>query len=187
APRPATAGPAAADAAPAPGEDGAADRPAGLVIEHHARGTLVHGTSKTDRQLHDILRRHSFKFSHRLDAWYLGKQWAYGTRDRHVRGLRRDLDAIGRDYQLDGQAPAAAQPAPPEPIQPGAPYETAKQADADYRQLVWLYWEARDTSAGKRLLVYAMRDEIRADAAALKGAAAAALDPAKQLTGTPGE
>jgi hypothetical protein len=85
---------------------------------------------------------------------------------------------------LDDQATATDQATPAEPIPPGEPYETAKQADADYRQLVGLYWDVRDTSAGKRLLVYAMRD-IRPDAARLKGAAAAALDPANQLAGTP--
>ena len=40
-------------AAPEPADDPAA----GLVIEHHQQGTLVHGTEKNDQQLRRLLRR----------------------------------------------------------------------------------------------------------------------------------
>jgi len=158
--------------------------PEGITIEHHSRGTLVHGTDKSDMQLRQFLRNRGFKWSSRLGAWYLGRQWTFSTRDRHVRGLLADLAAVGRSAHMDDQTPATDQATSAEPIPPGEPYETAKDADTDYRQLISLYWDVRDTSAGKRLLVYAMRD-IRPDAASLKGAAAAAFDPAKQLGGSP--
>jgi N12 class adenine-specific DNA methylase len=75
-------------------------RDAELVIDHTRAGTLVHGTSRNERELHQLLKANSFRFSSRLNAWYLSRQLRHETRTARVARLRNDLDQAGRHYQL---------------------------------------------------------------------------------------
>lgn len=82
-------------AADTPHPDSSQAGPAGeepasrLVIEHNHSGTLVRGSTADDRELHKLLRDHSFKYSRRLNAWYLGRQLRHDTRTLRVRQLSR--------------------------------------------------------------------------------------------------
>jgi N12 class adenine-specific DNA methylase/SAM-dependent methyltransferase len=91
------------------------DEPAGLLIEHHAQGTLVRGTSKGDQQLRGMLHEHGFRWSRTLTAWYLPRTWTFSTRDRRVAGLTGTLRQARRSFTLRRQ-PAVPEPAgsPPE-------------------------------------------------------------------------
>jgi hypothetical protein len=92
-----------------------------------------------------------------------------------------DLQQAGRGFRLDNQTPAAAQAAEPAPIRTAEPYAAREQALADYRRADELYWMARQTSAGQRLLVHASPD-ARPDAIAMKAASNAI--PSEPFTGT---
>lgn len=49
-------------------------------IEHSADGTVVTGTARGDRQLIDLLKANGFRWSRRLEAWYLPRTWREATR-----------------------------------------------------------------------------------------------------------
>jgi hypothetical protein len=87
----------------------------GVVIDHRRSGTLVHNTQKSDLQVREALRRQNFSWSPRLSAWYLRRNWAYSTRNAHVRALMADLKRIGRPYRM------ASRDADPADQPPGIP------------------------------------------------------------------
>lgn len=60
----------------------------GITIEHTGDGTLVHGTTREDAP---TLKKHGFKWSRNLQAWYLPRTWGYNTRQHRVDNLKRDL------------------------------------------------------------------------------------------------
>ncbi|WP_158009676.1 DEAD/DEAH box helicase family protein [Carbonactinospora thermoautotrophica] len=89
-----------------------------IVIEHHQDGTLVHGTTRNDIEVRRALATHGFKWSRRLNAWYLPRTWRVDTRAWRVVQLRRELDRLGRQYTVQTEpAVPEAQPsrAAPEP------------------------------------------------------------------------
>lgn len=61
------------------------------VIEHSDDGTLVTGTSREDRELVEQLKRHGFRWSRRLEAWYLPRNWAEPTRAQRITALQAAL------------------------------------------------------------------------------------------------
>ena len=182
--------PAPDPAAAPPGPAG----PPGLVIEHGHGGTIVTGTSKTDRELHALLTRQSFSFSRARELWYLPRPWPFPTRDRKVRGLKAGLDRIGRPYtERDNPLPAApAGPAAPLPA--ADPYPGPRELAAGCGAVLRAYSALTGTDAGRRLWHY----ETRPDVDALKQAAAdlralleqgppgSAADPAAVLAGLSG-
>ncbi len=58
------------------------------VIEHGATGTLVVGTSRDDVDLIAALKGQGFRWSRRLDAWYLPRPWSLATREQRVAALQ---------------------------------------------------------------------------------------------------
>lgn len=65
-----------------------------ITIEHSGDGTLVYGTSKADAA---VLSGAGFRWSGRLQAWYLPRTWRMPTRDVRVRelvGLLGDRAAV---------------------------------------------------------------------------------------------
>jgi len=60
-------------------------------VEHSAEGTLVHGTSGDDRATIQALKDNGFRWSRRLEAWYLPRNLTHDTRDRKVAGLQSAL------------------------------------------------------------------------------------------------
>ena len=179
-----TAAPAAQAHTPGPAPATSAPPPAGLVIEHHHAGTVVRGTDKTDEQLHEILTHAGFRFSRRLNFWWLPRPWSQDTRGRRVRRVTSALERLGRQFTLQDQPSEAAAPSEPAPITPGEPYASQDQADEDYQQAKRAWWAAGDTDAGRKMLSYAQHK--RPDAAALR-AAYSALPDSGSLTGTAGE
>ncbi|MGN2638506.1 hypothetical protein ACTD5D_20480 [Nocardia takedensis] len=124
-----------------------------IVIAHTLQGTLVHGTSRTDLDLHQILLKHGFKFSKRIGpdgAWYLNRTWKHHTRSRRVQGLEVDLtrNEVSFRTQRTEYDPAAESSSdasgvagpPPEPDRSSQPVQTIEQARdrATYRfEYVW--------------------------------------------------
>ena len=168
------AGPAAAaDRPAAASEQPAPSHPArGLVIEHHQQGTLVHGTQKSDRPLHRILHSNGFRWSNRLDAWYLPRNWTYSTRNRRVSSLSVDLRQAQRSFTLSTQppAPANADDAPPEPLPAADPYTDVRQARSDHFRAVSDYWALTRTPAGNNVMSAYPESGARPDALALNAA-----------------
>ena len=101
-----------AEPAPAVAAEFAHDSADGPVIEHHQRGTLVHGTEKNDLKLRRLLHEYGFRWSRTLNAWYLPRPWAFSTRDRRVTGLTASLRQAGRTFTLRDQPPAPAATVP---------------------------------------------------------------------------
>ena len=174
---------AAAKAAPAPSapdpghradhDQAAASDPAGgLVIEHHQQGTLVHGTQKNDRQLHRVLHRHGFRWSDRIDAWYLPRPWTYSTRNRRVSSLTADLRQAHRSFTMRAQPPAPAHTddSPPDPLPAADPYTDLRQARSDHFQAVSDYWALTRTPAGNNVMAAYPESGARPDALALNAA-----------------
>ncbi len=164
---------AAADRPAATSEQPAPSHPArGLVIEHHQQGTLVHGTQKSDRPLHRILRNNGFRWSNRLDAWYLPRNWTYSTRNRRVSSLSVDLRQAQRSFTLSTQppAPANADDAPPEPLPAADPYTDLRQARNDHFRAVSDYWALTRTLAGNNVMSTYPESGARPDALALNAA-----------------
>ncbi len=163
----------AADRPAATSEQPAPSHPAlGLVIEHHQQGTLVHGTQKSDRQLHRILHNNGFRWSNRLDAWYLPRNWTYSTRNRRVGSLSVDLRQAQRSFTLSTQppAPANADDAPPEPLPAADPYTDLRQARNDHSRAVSDYWALTRTPAGNNVMAAYPESGARPDALALNAA-----------------
>ena len=163
----------------------AADRPAeiseqpapghpapGLVIEHHQQGTLVHGTQKSDRPLHRILHNNGFRWSNRLDAWYLSRNWTYSTRNRRVSSLSVDLRQAQRSFTLSTQltAPADVDEHPPEPLPAADPYTGLRQARDDHWRAVSDYWALTRTPASNNVMSTYPESGARPDVLALNAA-----------------
>jgi hypothetical protein len=62
-----------------------------IVVDHTGDGTLVHGTSRDDKDVIQALKAAGFKWSRNLDAWYLPRTWGEATRDLRVKQLERAL------------------------------------------------------------------------------------------------
>lgn len=60
-------------------------------VEHAAAGTLVHDTSPHDQDVLAALKAHGFRWSRRLQAWYLPRNLTHDTRDRKVAALEAAL------------------------------------------------------------------------------------------------
>jgi N12 class adenine-specific DNA methylase/predicted ABC-type ATPase len=147
---------------------------AGLVIEHHRHGTLVHGTQKTDRAAHTILRTHGFRYSSRLRAWYLPRSWTLPTRSQRVSRLTSDLSREDRAFTMRREPPAsdsAATDVPrPEPVPAAAPYASADQARQDHRKAISDYGALTRTPAGNHVMSTFPERDARPDALALHAA-----------------
>ena len=161
---------------PADQDHGAAAEPAddlaaGLVIEHHQQGTLVHGTEKHDLELRRILRKQGFRWSGNLNAWYLPRPWTFSTRNRRVTGLTASLRQARRSFTMRSQppAPGAADGSPPEPVLAGEPYTDLRQAQDDHSAAIHDYWELTRTPAGNNVMS-ARQPGARPDAVALDAA-----------------
>ena len=174
---------AAAQAAPAPpahdpghpadqDQPGASDPAEGLVIEHHQRGTLVHGTLKNDRPLRRLLHRHGFRWSDRINASYLPRPWAYSTRNRRVSSLTADLRQERRSFTMRTQqaGPASTDDSPSEPLPAADPYTDVRQARHDHSQAVSDYWALTRTPAGNNVMSAYPESGARPDALALNAA-----------------
>ena len=164
---------AAADRPAAISEQPAPGHPApGLVIEHHQQGTLVHGTQKSDRPLHRILHNNGFRWSNRLDAWYLSRNWTYSTRNRRVSSLSVDLRQAQRSFTLSTQltAPADVDERPPEPLPAADPYTGLRQARDDHWRAVSDYWALTRTPAGNNVMSTYPESGARPDVLALNAA-----------------
>lgn len=61
-------------------------------VDHAAAGTLVHGTSPDDTDVLAALKTNGFRWSRRLQAWYLPRNLTHETRDRRVASLVTALD-----------------------------------------------------------------------------------------------
>lgn len=74
---------------------GSASRPelavVAATVEHSAEGTLVYGTSRDDRATIRALKDNGFRWSRRLEGWYLPRNLTHDTRDRTVAGLQAAL------------------------------------------------------------------------------------------------
>lgn len=62
-----------------------------LVLEHSADGTVLHGTSRGDRELIDLVKGQGFRWSRNLGAWFLPRAWSEPARLIRVRALRAQL------------------------------------------------------------------------------------------------
>lgn len=62
-----------------------------LRIEHSADGTLLHGTSRGDRELIDLVKAQGFRWSRNLGAWFLPRAWSEPTRLGRVQALAAQL------------------------------------------------------------------------------------------------
>lgn len=60
-------------------------------VEHTADGTLVRGTSRSDREIAEVLKTNGFRWSRNLDAWYLPRTWGEATRAQRVKALQATL------------------------------------------------------------------------------------------------
>lgn len=69
-----------------------------LLIEHSADGTLLHGTSRGDRELIDLVKGQGFRWSRNLGAWFLPRAWSEPTRLGRVKALAAQL---GERLQID--------------------------------------------------------------------------------------
>lgn len=69
----------------------AQETPAAIVVDHTGDGTLVHGTTREDKDVIQALKTAGFKWSRNLDAWYLPRTWGEATRDLRVIQLERAL------------------------------------------------------------------------------------------------
>ena len=69
-----------------------------LLIEHSADGTLLHGTSRGDRELIGLVKGQGFRWSRNLDAWFLPRAWSEPTRLGRVQALAAQL---GQRLQVD--------------------------------------------------------------------------------------
>ena len=69
-----------------------------LLIEHSADGTLLHGTSRGDRELIDLVKGQGFRWSRNLGAWFLPRGWSEPTRLGRVKALAAQL---GERLQVD--------------------------------------------------------------------------------------
>ena len=174
-----------AEAAPAPPahdpghradqDQAAASEPvAGLVIEHHQQGTLVHGTQKDDYQLRRALHDHGFRWSGSLSAWYLPRPWTFSTRNRRVTGLTVSLRQAHRSFTMRTQPPATTGTgtgdSSPEPLPPADPYSGIRQARSDHFQAVSDYWALTRTPAGNNVMAAYPGSGARPDALALNAA-----------------
>lgn len=79
------------------GEVSAAD----LWVEHSHDGTVLYGTSRDDREVIAALKSRGFRWSRRLEGWYLPRPWQTSTRWQRVKALRADLDSIGQGERLE--------------------------------------------------------------------------------------
>jgi N12 class adenine-specific DNA methylase len=147
------AGPTTSDGDPAP-EPAATPSTgtAGLVVEHNHSGTLVRGTSQQDRQLHQILRDNGFKFSRRLDAWYLGRQQRYDTRSFRVRRLCAALEQAGRAFELCRQETMASADSTPAPMPTGEAFSSRAELVAAARAALRPFGELRRIDAASRMM-----------------------------------
>lgn len=71
-------------------------------VEHTGDGTLVTETSRDDVELVEMLKRLGFRWSRRLEAWYLPRSWREETRLQRVQQLQQarpslevDLSGVG--------------------------------------------------------------------------------------------
>ena len=149
----------------------AAGDPAGLVIEHHQQGTLVHGTQKNDHPLRRLLGDHGFRWSRNLNAWYLPRPWTFSTRSGRVSGLTVSLRQTNRSFTMRSQppAPSSADDSPPEPLPAARPYTAMAQARDDYYAALDGYWELTRPPAGNSVMS-ARLPGARPDAVALDAA-----------------
>jgi hypothetical protein len=91
------------------------------VIEHSDDGTLVTGTSREDREVVEQLKRHGFRWSRRLEAWYLPRNWTEPTRAQRVTALQASLPGAFEVQRSDT------------PRRPAAERETERQTRAAHR------------------------------------------------------
>lgn len=91
------------------------------VIEHSDDGTLVTGTSREDRELIEQLKRQGFRWSRRLDAWYLPRNWTEPTRAQRVTALQAAVPAAFEVQRSEA------------PRRPAAEREAEKQTRAAHR------------------------------------------------------
>ncbi len=82
-----------------------------IRIEHTRDGTLVSGTDKNDHAVRQALKDHNFRWSRRLEAWYLPRPWSYGARSVHVDRLTQRLTQLGRDFTSGEEGKEQAAPA----------------------------------------------------------------------------
>ena len=172
-----------AEAAPAPSahdpghradqdQAAASDPAAGLVIEHHQQGTLVHGTQKNDHQLRRLLHDHGFRWSGSLNAWYLPRPWTFSTRNRRVTSLTVDLRQAHRvlHHAHPAARPRPTSDSPPEPLPAADPYTGIRQARSDHFQAISDYWALTRTPAGNNVMAAYPESGARPDALALNAA-----------------
>lgn len=74
------------------------------TIEHGAEGTLVHGTSRDDSTTIDVLKGNGFRWSRRLEAWYLPRNLRPESREARVSAVVRALGDRVRVERPDGGA-----------------------------------------------------------------------------------
>lgn len=72
-----------------------------LVVEHSGDGTVVRGTSQDDIATTKLLCGEGFRWSRRLEAWYLPRSWKEPTRRLRVTRLQAALGDRLRTEQGD--------------------------------------------------------------------------------------
>lgn len=108
------------------------------TIEHTAEGTLVRDTDRADVPLISALKSSGFRWSRRLEAWYLPRAWREETRRSRI----QQLMALFEELELQ---------------QPDKPRRTAAEREADQRSAA--------ASRAVRLEAAAERAQERSDQA----------------------
>jgi N12 class adenine-specific DNA methylase len=145
--RPAQARPAAAASQPSQSR---------IRVEHTNSGTLVHGTQRGDAEVRAALKQQGFRWSRRLEAWYLPRNYRYETRSARVAALQRTLgDTISIDTgdattPDPSEPPAAADQSPATP-EHNEPSDTLTAEREEWRNRVhprgkgpYAVWDMKD-------------------------------------------
>lgn len=69
-------------------------------VEHTGDGTLVTKTSRDDVELVETLKHLGFRWSRRLEAWYLPRSWREDTRLQRVQQLQQARPSL--EVELSG-------------------------------------------------------------------------------------
>lgn len=78
-------------------------------VEHTGDGTLVSQTSRDDTELIELLKTLGFRWSRRLEVWYLPRSWREETRRSRVRQLEQARPDLEVDCSRAGERVSVAE------------------------------------------------------------------------------